>query len=137
MSESTFQSAVRRGAFDGLTAAGERRRIVLPFPPSVNTVFRKHNGKHLSAAYRAWRDEAGWMLKQQNPLPSPGLVAVTVELVAPDKRVRDADNRLKPVLDLLVTHGVIDGDDSLTVRSVTARWIEAGNPCTVIVEPVR
>ncbi len=48
--------------------------ITLPFPPSVNGTFRKHNGSHLSERYREWRDAAGWELKAQRPQPIKGKV---------------------------------------------------------------
>ena len=107
--------------------------ITLPYPVSVNGAFRKHNGAHLSEAYRNWRDEAGWMLKQQRPAKVAGPVAVLVELKAPDKRRRDVDNAgFKACLDLLVSHQIIQGDDSRYVREVTARWIEDGEPRAVV-----
>ena len=109
--------------------------IELPFPPSNHEVFRRHKGKHLSERYRKWRDEAGWMLKQQRPEKVIGPVAVAIELVAPDRKRRDADNFTKGALDLLVAHGVITGDDGSVVREVTARWRESGPPCMVIVAP--
>lgn len=108
--------------------------IVLPFPVSVHKAFRRHNGKYLSAEYRKWRDEAGWMLKTQKPAKVAGPVSITIELVAPDKRRRDADNYKKGPLDLLVSHGVIEADDNRIVKQSTVRWVESGEPCTVYVE---
>lgn len=111
-------------------------RISLPFPPSVNALYRAVGGRSiLSAEYRAWKQEAGLVLAAQRPGKVPGRVAVTVELCAPDKRRRDADNAgLKAVLDLLVSHGVIEGDDSRFVRRAAVAWVDAGLPCTVKVE---
>jgi len=105
--------------------------ITLPFPTSVHKAFRRHNGKYLSEEYRKWRDEAGWMLKQQKPKPIAGPVCVTIDLVAPDKRRRDGDNYKKGPLDLLVAHGVIEADDNRIVKQGGFRWVESGAPCTV------
>jgi Holliday junction resolvase RusA-like endonuclease len=102
--------------------------IVLPYPPSIHKLFRKHNGSYLSAEYKAWRDEAGWELKRQSPYKHDGTVSVVMEFKAPDKRRRDCDNLIKPILDLLVAHQVIPADDSSVVRQVTARWIDHGEP---------
>lgn len=104
------------------------RPILLPFPPSGHKLFRRHNGKFLSAEYRAWRDEAGWELKRQAPAKALGRVSVVIDFKAPDKRHRDCDNLIKPVLDLLVAHQVIAADDSSIVREVTARWVDEGSP---------
>jgi crossover junction endodeoxyribonuclease RusA len=107
--------------------------ITLPFPKSVNGTFKRHNGSHLSEAYKAWRDEAGAMLLQQRPKAVPGKVRVEMLLKAPDRRLRDIDNLFKGVLDLLVKHGVIDDDNNRFVRGVSAEWVDEGAPCTVII----
>jgi crossover junction endodeoxyribonuclease RusA len=113
-------------------------RIVLPFPPSINRLYRAVGGRSiLSEAYRGWKTEAGKLLNAQRPRKMRGQVAVTVELCAPDKRRRDADNAgTKAVLDLLVSHQIIEADDSRFVRSITAKWVDDGEPCTVTVRGV-
>lgn len=110
--------------------------LSLPFPPSLNGIFGQFKGAHLSKKYREWRDEAGWMLKAQNPLAYSGPVSVSVKLVMPDKRIRDLDNvGLKAVIDLLVRHGVIEGDDHRYVKRIQAEWADEGDPCTVTITP--
>ena len=113
-------------------------RLVLPFPPTSNNLFInvRGAGRVRSTAYRKWAADAGWRLQAQRPAKLKGPVNVTILLCPPTKRRADADNRLKAPLDLLVTHGVIEGDDSRYVRSVTARWVDQGEPCSVIVESV-
>jgi Holliday junction resolvase RusA-like endonuclease len=119
-----------------LDAVRARTVISLPFPPSINKLYRAVAGRSiLSREYRAWKDEAGLLLASQRPLKVSGPVSVVVELVPPDKRRRDADNAgTKAVLDLLVAHGVIEADDSRILKSITARWVESGEPCTVTIE---
>ena len=108
--------------------------ITLPFPVSVHEVFRKHNGRHLSESYRQWRDIAGWQLVGQKPQRHVGPVSILIELRAPDKRRRDADNYIKAPLDLLVSHGIIEADDNQTVRQVSAAWVESGEPCSITIK---
>lgn len=110
--------------------------IILPFPPSVNNLFVNagKRGRIKSSRYEIWLHDAGWELKAQRPIKHKGRVHVTVALCPTDKRPRDADNLLKPCLDLLVKHQVIEGDDSRFVRSVTAKWVDVGAPCSVFVE---
>jgi len=90
----------------------------LPWPPSVNHYWRSPNkgplaGRHLlSVEGRRYRDAVGetFMLTRG---PRPGFaVPVRVELFleAPDRRRRDLDNYLKPVLDALVKVGVLEDD---------------------------
>ncbi len=112
--------------------------VTLPFPPSINALYRAVGGRSiLSEAYRLWKKEAGLTLNSQRPKKMLGRVGVTVELRAPDKRRRDADNAgTKAVLDLLVSHQIIEADDSRFLREVTARWVDTGEPCTVTVRGI-
>jgi crossover junction endodeoxyribonuclease RusA len=107
--------------------------ITLPFPPSVNGTFRKHNGSHLSERYREWRDAAGWELKAQRPQPIKGKVHIEMQLVAPDRRARDGDNLLKAPLDLLVKHGIVEDDSNKFVSKGSFKWVHIGAPCTITV----
>lgn len=53
-----------------------RRGISLPYPPSLNGIFSRFKGSHMSESYRQWRDEAGWALKEQSPTKLSGPVAI-------------------------------------------------------------
>jgi len=110
--------------------------LTLPFPPSTNNLFVNvpKRGRVRSSRYDQWLKEAGWELQSQRPRKMGGKVAVTICLCPVDKRRRDADNGAKSVLDLLVKHGVIEGDDSRFVRKVTTQWVDVGAHCTVFVE---
>ncbi len=110
-------------------------RIELPFPPSVNALYRAVGGRSiLSERYRKWKAEAGTLLMSQRPAKLTGPVSILVELCPTDKRRRDIDNAgFKAVLDLLVTMRIIEADDSRCVREITGRWVDAGEPCTVFV----
>lgn len=110
--------------------------VVLPYPPSVNALYRTVRGRPIaSKRYRVWQYEAGECMAIQKPQSVPGQVTVTVELDPHDKRRRDLDNAgFKAVLDLLVRHNVIEGDDSKHVREIRARWVTSENECTVFVE---
>jgi Holliday junction resolvase RusA-like endonuclease len=73
----------------------------------------------------------------QRPRKFAGQVSVEVQLCPPNKRRRDIDNAgFKAVLDLLVSHQIIQGDDSTFVRSIKASWVDDGQACTVFVEEV-
>ncbi|GHA19329.1 hypothetical protein GCM10007989_13560 [Devosia pacifica] len=102
--------------------------FTLPYPVSVNGAFKLHNGKRLSKEYRAWRDAAGYKLRSQKPHRHKGKVLVDIDLVAPDRRIRDADNVLKAILDLLVRHAVIEDDSNRFMRRVSIGWEDEGEP---------
>ena len=90
-------------------------RIELPWPPSMNHYWRNVAGRTLiSREGRAYRDQVaaqavaqGW----RHPFPADKRVAVRINAIPPDKRRRDLDNMLKPMLDAL-THAGLWADDS-------------------------
>jgi crossover junction endodeoxyribonuclease RusA len=108
----------------------------LPMPPSVNSIWRGGKGgrHYLSAKYKAWKDAAGHDLRTQaGNKHISGPYAVEIQASRPDKRRRDIDNLIKPVLDLLaVTH--ITSDDS-ECQLVSAEWVGRGVGVRVAVRP--
>lgn len=89
----------------------------LPWPPSVNSYWRAIGRGRviLSAKGRAYRLASGAALLEQG-VPCQRIEdRLVVSLLAqpPDKRVRDLDNLLKPLLDCLVTHAVIKDDGQI------------------------
>jgi crossover junction endodeoxyribonuclease RusA len=110
-------------------------RVTLSWPPSVNNLFLNVHGRGRvpTAEYKSWRQTAGWELQAQRPRKFTGPVELVVELHPPTRRAFDPDGKLKAPIDLLVTHQVIPDDSIKFVRSVTAKVVETGAPCTVIV----
>lgn len=110
-------------------------RITLPFPPSLNNCFENipRKGRIATQRYRDWTNEAFWMIKSQKPSRFEAEVSITIGFVAPDRRKRDLDNLIKPVLDILVKGQVIKDDSDRHVKRITAQWLPAGAPCTVMI----
>jgi crossover junction endodeoxyribonuclease RusA len=103
--------------------------ISLPFPPSANRLWRAGRGRiYLAARYKAWQKEAGWLLQSQRPQKHDGPVSIKIELTPPDKRRRDPDNRVKPLLDLLTAHQVIKDDSTDIVRVISVELDTDGEP---------
>lgn len=95
-------------------------KLILPFPPSVNTYWRHPNkgafaGKSLiSAAGRKFQSAACTAIVEQlRRLPKPTSAPASVEIVLfpPDNRIRDLDNYNKALFDAL-THAGVWEDDS-------------------------
>ncbi|EDH9115186.1 hypothetical protein CC339_21660, partial [Salmonella enterica subsp. enterica serovar Typhimurium] len=104
-------------------------RLVLPFPPSVNTYWRAPNkgplaGRHLiSAVGRKYQSAACVAIIEQLrrlPKPSTELAAVEIILYPPDKRIWDLDNYNKALFDAL-THAGVWEDDS-QVKRMLVEW---------------
>ncbi len=102
--------------------------ISLPLPPSLNNAFvNSRNGRYRSPAYKAWQKAAADHLTLQSwDMPKPPY-GVTIRLNI--NHQSDVDNRIKPLLDLLVKHGVLTGDQWVNALHVYRdRTIEG---CTV------
>lgn len=111
--------------------------IHLPFPPSVNQIWRAVRGRNIkSKPYRDWEVNAGTELLCQNPQKHEGPVNITMTFGLPDKRRRDIDNLAKPVNDLLVRHQIIQRDDVHFLRSLTLKVGEGFQGVRVEVEPI-
>lgn len=104
----------------------------LPFPPSLNNLFVNvpKKGRVPSKPYQQWKLEAGWRLITTKPRKLHGPVWITLQFEEKKGR-RDLDNLAKAVLDLCVTHKVIDGDDHNTVRGLMLLWDGAVTGCRV------
>jgi len=96
--------------------------FTLPYPPSANRLWRNVPGKGTlkSAAYRAWLSEALQSLLVQRPARVSGPYVLSVVLRAPDRRLRDLDNTIKPLNDALKQAGIIE-DDHLC-RTIILAW---------------
>ena len=101
----------------------------LPAPPSTNNLFLNRGGRGgriKSPGYRSWIKEAGWQLRLAHPAKIMRTVAVSVTLGLASQRP-DVDNCLKALLDLLVTHEVIEDDAQVVELSVRVdRCVPAG-----------
>lgn len=108
--------------------------LELPFPPSVNGIWRGgKGGRHfLSPKYKAWKQAAGLLARAQSKASIKGPFCVSLTAVRPDKRRRDIDNIIKPAVDLLVACGFVE-DDSLMHR-VSATWTVFGPPLYIYIE---
>jgi len=110
------------------------KALVIEFSDLPPKEWSRNSRVHWSALHRAQQQvndevialliEQGWC---EGGLPEPLQTAqVTITFYVPDKRNRDADNlitRCKPILDALVTAGVIE-DDSIAVIGVPEYRVE-------------
>lgn len=113
--------------------------LTLPYPPSMNTYWRRNGHRYFIApAGIAFRTEVEAYCMAAGLRPIAGNVALSVSLVPGDRRRRDIDNVLKPLLDAL-THGGAWHDDA----QVKALSVTMGDPaprqgrCVVTVMEMR
>jgi Holliday junction resolvase RusA-like endonuclease len=108
--------------------------VDLPMPPTTNNLFSSDGKRRFrSEKYEAWIRQASLVLLNARLPQVAGKVSVLIEVEEPKTRRRqDVANREKATVDLLVHHGVIEGDDQFCVREVTMRWADvAGVRVTV------
>lgn len=110
--------------------------LELPFPPSVNNMFingKAGKGRFLAPRYRAWKTEAGYLARSQSKEHIAGPFAVQINAVRPDKRRRDIDNCIKPIVDLLVSLGFVEDDSEM--QTIQASWVSQGPAIWVAIRP--
>ena len=103
-------------------AARQVVELAFDVPPGVNNFYVNipGRGRAVSTKGKAWRELAGYQLNRQRPPHVPGPVAI--EIAISDAGRFDLDAVVKPTLDLLVGHGVIEDDNRLNA---------IGAPCSV------
>jgi len=110
-------------AYDLRPDAAGPVNVTLPIlPPSSNHMFVNvpGRGRVKSKEYRAWVAQMGAFLNAacRGRMVGRANVSIFLENIPG----ADIDNRIKPVLDLLVTVGILADDSSKHVRSVSATW---------------
>jgi Holliday junction resolvase RusA-like endonuclease len=110
-------------------------KLTLPYPPTVNTYWRRVGPKTLISKrgreYRASLESlAMTMDRSQWPMTEP--LRVAVFLYPPDKRRRDIDNVLKALLDGIGHMGVYQDDSQILRLEVTKMHSGKGEVVVVI-----
>ena len=89
-------------------------RFIIPYPPSVNRMWRTYRGRILlSKEGRAYYDECTLGVASQRGGTMRGPVKVRLWVSPPDRRRRDLDNVLKPIMDLGTKAKIWDDDSQL------------------------
>jgi crossover junction endodeoxyribonuclease RusA len=96
------------------TGNGRSLELVLPWPLSVNSLYRSVRGRNiLSKAGRQYHIDALASILTQGKKKFSGRVSVEIKLYPPDSRRRDLDNHTKITLDTLTHAGIWDDDEQI------------------------
>lgn len=111
--------------------------LTLPYPPTVNTYWRRHGNRYfISKAGTSFKKAVQAECASVRGLRClAGRLAVTVGLNPPDRRKRDVDNIFKAIGDSLV--GIVYADDSQIDRLLIVRGgVRPPGQCTVLIEEI-
>lgn len=96
----------------------------LPFPPSVNHIWRRAGKRMIrSARYMRWLTNADYMILANRQYPRRKIVGhFEAEMLLSEKAgVGDLDNRVKCLLDWCVSRDVVY--DDVYCRKLRAEWV--------------
>lgn len=115
--------------------------VDLPYPPSINhyytpIVIAGRSRKIVSKRGRAWKLEAVLMVRTAARSKLEGDVAVRIEVYPPDRRARDIDNIIKPILDACTEGGAWEDDSQVARLEVVRMPVEKGGRVRVTVEGI-
>ena len=108
-----------------------------PYPPSVNNywilISSKGGGrKVLGKKGKEFREAVIEMSSSINFEDSR--LSVQIDAFPPDRRKRDLDNILKPLLDALESAGMFNDDSQIDTLSITRKEVLKGGAVTVTIE---
>ncbi|RCL03036.1 MAG: crossover junction endodeoxyribonuclease RusA [Candidatus Tokpelaia sp. JSC189] len=110
-------------------------KLDLPFPPSVNGLYRNggmKKGRHRTARYKAWVREASLCVGEVHR-KAMSAYSLLIVLKRPDRRMRDLGNYEKAISDLLVSHGVVRDDSDCC--SLMMKWHDAMDGAGMVSSP--
>jgi len=114
-------TAEQIAAFEAKRAAAPKRgeatsvRLTLPFPPTLNhsTMPTANGGRYLTDDHRLFRAQVAEIVRQAGSPTIQGRLAVCIDLMPPNRRKFDLDNRIKAMADALQHAGVFEDDESI------------------------
>lgn len=112
--------------------------LCLPFPPSLNSYWRKSaKGMYIDKKGREFREAV--LAKYKSPVPlftKNKRLSVQIRLFAPDRRKRDVDNYAKGLLDALAKANIFVDDSQIDELNIKRCHIEPPGRCEVTIKGV-
>ncbi len=116
----------------------ERIEFVLPYPPTVNTYWRRHGNTYfISEAGKRYRRDVALIVRlQRRKFNLSGRLAIRVIAEPPANRRRDLDNILKAPLDALTHAGVLMDDEQFDEINIVRGQPVSGGRLGVKIYPI-
>ena len=112
--------------------------MTLPYPPSINTHWRHLRSGPMAGRVlisergRAYRIEVEAVARAHGVQCQHGALTVTIWLHPPDRRKRDIDNPIKPLLDALTHAGAWLDDSQIRELHITMEDPDKDSPRAVV-----
>ena len=101
-------------------------RLVLDYPPLLNTLYRTANGRvYKSSAAKDYADAVGWKARAEGCEPLAGPIVLSVDVYRP-RKAGDIDAPLKLLLDCLQGH--LYNNDAQIVEIHARRFDDKEHP---------
>ena len=111
-------------------------KLTLPWPPSMNTYWRRHGHiMHVSHAGKKFQRAVLAIVGERQGF-GDSRVSVSVRAFPPDKRRRDIDNILKPLGDALTRAGLWGDDEQIDDLRIVRAEITKGGRVEVEIKPL-
>jgi crossover junction endodeoxyribonuclease RusA len=109
-------------------------QLELPYPPSVNHYWGQHGKfKYLGKKGKIFRQEVMERVAEAGLKALEGNLAMHVALYPPDRRKRDVDNVLKPLLDACEHAGCYLNDAQISELHILRRDVIKGGACHIVI----
>ena len=113
-------------------------KLELPYPPSVNHYWgQSGKNKFLGKKGKEFRIAVAEACLDAEVVALEGRLSLHVSLYPPDRRKRDVDNVLKPLLDAMEQAGCFENDNQIDELHIIRREVEKGGSCVVLVLPIK
>lgn len=112
-------------------------QLMLPYPPSVNHYWGQFgNRRFIGKRGKEFRLAVAEACLEAQIQTLEGRLAVHVALFPPDRRSRDVDNVLKPLLDACEHAGCFENDSQIDELHIIRQGIKKGGACTILILPI-
>ena len=107
----------------------------LPWPPSMNHYWRRNprGGMLISKEGRVYKEAVIKECMAQSPRTWPNeRLHIAITMHPPDRRKRDIDNLLKPILDALEGAGIMGNDNQIDKLCIERHSISKGDGYIIV-----
>lgn len=112
-------------------------QLELPYPPSVNHYWgQSGKNKFLGKKGKEFRVAVAEACLEAEVKTLEGRLSLHVGLYPPDRRQRDVDNVLKPLLDAMEHAGCYVNDNQIDELHILRREVRKGGSCVVMILPI-